>query len=65
MERCLLQECSLCGSEYPIHKCFHSEKDNTNYIEYNGKQFLCCKCKEEKDFNPHIAERQPVALYPT
>lgn len=47
MERCLLQECDCCHDEFPLHKCFHSYENET-YIEFNGKQFLCNKCREEK-----------------
>lgn len=39
-------ECDLCGKTYPIHRYDpYREKDNDNYLEYNGKQLLCLKCK--------------------
>lgn len=39
------QGCTCCGHDAPIHKYdFFHERNNDNYIEYNGVQFLCCKC---------------------
>lgn len=62
MEFYLLQECDLCGNDYPIHRAFHDYEPET-WIEFNGKQFLCNRCREEKKhFSPLIAERQPEVL---
>lgn len=42
-----IQECQLCKNEYPIHKYdIFNGGFNKNYIEFNGKQFLCVKCLE-------------------
>lgn len=44
-----LQECDLCHNEYPIHKCNIKTRSVQNiiWIEFNGKQFLCNKCRRE------------------
>ena len=43
-----IEVCDLCGSEYPIHKCY-SKWDNKIWIEYTGKQWLCNFCREDKE----------------
>lgn len=43
-----LDYCCLCGEIAPIHKYdFYHERDNKNYLEYNGIQLLCNGCRKE------------------
>jgi hypothetical protein len=39
----LIDICDLCNNYYSIY----NEHDNGNYISYEGKQFLCIKCKSD------------------
>ncbi len=42
------QECDCCHKDAPIHKYdFYHERDNEDFIQYNGKQFICCNCGKE------------------
>lgn len=43
----LLQECDLCHNEKPIRN-LHIKYDyfKGDYILFNGKQFLCEKCRD-------------------
>ena len=51
MHRYLLNSCDLCHNEYPILKYdIYHEKDNSVWIEYNGRQFLCNHCCEERKY---------------
>jgi len=38
---CSIELCDLCGEYFPIL----NNHDNDDYVEYNGIQFLCNKCK--------------------
>ena len=40
------EDCQLCCDTFPIHKYDpYYEKDNEEWVEYNGKEFLCNDCR--------------------
>ena len=38
----LVEICDVCGNYFSIR----DYRDQTNFIEFNGKQFLCQKCSK-------------------